>query len=231
MTLCTPHIRYQERDHDYRNFPPHQPQPRPANRAARFHVQPRRNSGDVIVEADAVANDDAPSMSVSYAGLDLNDPAGMRIFYGRLKVAARLVCGGDISEVRKVQRIFAHKTCVNDALDSAIDSTGNAALTTLHQESAARAPVAHLSTPEAAGDREVEHEERRPFMRHRLHPPALCVCKKESECNRSRRCRRFKPVEIVAADCTCYPSLCFLCTQGDGSCSSHPDLSESRVLP
>ena len=99
------------------------------------------NSASVIVEADSIANDDAPSMSVSYAGLDLNDPAGMHILYGRLKVAARLVCGSDISGVRDVQRIFAHKTCVNDALDSAIDSIGNAALTTLHQESAAEVPV------------------------------------------------------------------------------------------
>jgi UrcA family protein len=99
------------------------------------------HSGDVIVEADAVAHDDALSMSVSYAGLDLNDPAGMHILYGRLKVAARLVCGGDISGVREVQRIVAHKTCVNDALDSAIDSIGDAALTTLHQKSTAEAPV------------------------------------------------------------------------------------------
>ena len=99
------------------------------------------SAGSVIVEADAIANDDVPSMSVSYAGLDLNDPAGMHTLYGRLKVAARLVCGGDISGVREVQRVFAHKACVDDALDSAVDSLDNAALTTLHQESAAEAPV------------------------------------------------------------------------------------------
>ena len=99
------------------------------------------HAGSVIVEADAIADDDTPSMSVSYAGLDLNDPAGMHTLYGRLKVAARLVCGGDISGVREVQRIFAHKACVDDALDSAIDSIDNAALTTLHKESAAEAPV------------------------------------------------------------------------------------------
>ena len=128
------------------------------------------NSASVIVEADSIANDDAPSMSVSYAGLDLDDPASMHILYGRLKVAARLVCGGDISGVREVQRIFAHKACVDDALDSAIDSIGNAALTTLHQESATEAPVSYLPTPEAAGDREVEHEERSPFHATRVAP-------------------------------------------------------------
>ncbi len=98
-------------------------------------------SGNILVEGDAIADDDETSMSVSYAGLDLDDPAGMRILYGRLKVAARLVCGGDISGVREVQRIFAHKACVDDALDSAVDSIDNAALTALHKESAAEAPV------------------------------------------------------------------------------------------
>ena len=98
-------------------------------------------SGNILVEGDSIADDDETSMSFSYAGLDLDDPAGMRILYGRLKVAARLVCGGDISGVREVQRIFAHKACVDDALDSAVDSIDNAALTTLHQESAAEAPV------------------------------------------------------------------------------------------
>lgn len=97
------------------------------------------HSGNIVTEADAIADDEEPSVSVSYAGLDLNDPAGMRILYGRLKVAARLVCGGDISGVREVQRILAHKACVDDALDSAVDSIDNASLTTLHKES--EAPV------------------------------------------------------------------------------------------
>jgi UrcA family protein len=98
-------------------------------------------SGSIVVEGDAIADDDEISTSVSYAGLDLDDPAGMRILYGRLKVAARFVCGGDISGVREVQRIFAHKACVDDALDSAVDSIDSAALTALHKESAAEAPV------------------------------------------------------------------------------------------
>jgi UrcA family protein len=97
-------------------------------------------SGSIVVEGDAIADDEI-STSVSYAGLDLDDPAGMRILYGRLKVAARLVCGGDISGVREVQRIFAHKACVDDALDSAVDSIDSAALTALHKESATEAPV------------------------------------------------------------------------------------------
>jgi UrcA family protein len=88
-----------------------------------------------------LTDDEERSMAVSYAGLDLDDPAARHTLYGRLKVAARFVCGGDISGVREVQRIFAHKACVGDALDAAVDSIDNAALTALHKETAAEAPV------------------------------------------------------------------------------------------
>jgi UrcA family protein len=73
------------------------------------------------------------SMTVSYAGLDLSDPAAMHTLYGRLKVAARIVCGGDISGVREVQRIFAHRACASDALESAVRSIDSTALTALHR--------------------------------------------------------------------------------------------------
>jgi len=75
---------------------------------------------------------DQQTITVSYAGVDLADPAGMRSLYGRLKLAARIVCGGDISGVREVQRIFAHQACVDDALDVAVVSIDNASLATLH---------------------------------------------------------------------------------------------------
>ena len=78
-------------------------------------------------------DEDQQTISVSYAGLDLRDPAAMHNLYGRLKVAARLVCGGDISGVREVQRVFAHRACAQDALETAIKSVDNAALTALHQ--------------------------------------------------------------------------------------------------
>jgi UrcA family protein len=81
------------------------------------------------------------STTVSYAGLDLSDPAAMHSLYGRLKVAARLVCGGDVSGVREVQRIFAHRACVSDALESAVRSIDNAALTALHRSAESTAPL------------------------------------------------------------------------------------------
>ena len=78
-------------------------------------------------------DEDQQTIRVSYARVDLRDPAAMHNLYGRLKVAARLVCGGDISGVREVQRVFAHRACAQDALETAIKSVDNAALTALHQ--------------------------------------------------------------------------------------------------
>jgi UrcA family protein len=86
-------------------------------------------------------DEDQQTISVSYAGLDLRDPAAMHNLYGRLKVAARLVCGGDISGVREVQRVFAHRACAQDALETAIKSVDNAALTALHRRSELESPL------------------------------------------------------------------------------------------
>jgi len=86
-------------------------------------------------------DEDQQTIRVSYAGLDLRDPAAMHNLYGRLKVAARLVCGGDISGVREVQRVFAHRACAQDALETAIKSVDNAALTALHRRSELENPL------------------------------------------------------------------------------------------
>ena len=86
-------------------------------------------------------DEDQQTIRVSYAGLDLRDPAAMHNLYGRLKVAARLVCGGDISGVREVQRVFAHRACTQDALETAINSIDNAALTALHRRSELENPL------------------------------------------------------------------------------------------
>jgi UrcA family protein len=85
--------------------------------------------------------DDQQTMTVSYAGLDLRDPEAMRSLYGRLKVAARIVCGGDISGIREVQRVFAHRACAQNALETAVKSVDNAALTALHRRSELENPL------------------------------------------------------------------------------------------
>ena len=82
---------------------------------------------------DVTLANEQRSISVSYAGLDLADPAAMHSLYGRLKVAARIVCGGDISGVREVQRIYAHRACTESALEAAVSNVGSTALTALHR--------------------------------------------------------------------------------------------------
>ncbi len=101
-------------------------------------VQTAQAEGDIELGIE-LANEQQ-SVSVSYAGLDLADPAAMHSLYGRLKVAARIVCGGDISGVKEVQRIFAHRACAEDALDAAVQSIDNAQLSAVHR-SEKEAPV------------------------------------------------------------------------------------------
>ena len=96
----------------------------------------------ISAEAGGIkVDEDRQTISVSYTGLDLRDPAAMHNLYGRLKVAARLVCGGDISGVREVQRVFAHRACAQDALETAIKSVDNAALTALHRRNELENPL------------------------------------------------------------------------------------------
>ena len=97
----------------------------------------------ISAEAGGVkVDEDLPDdRTVSYRRLDLHDAAAMHNLYGRLKVAARIVCGGDVSGVREVQRVFAHRACAQDALETAINSIDNAALTALHRQSELENPL------------------------------------------------------------------------------------------
>ena len=96
----------------------------------------------ISAEAGGVkVDEDRQTMTVSYSPADLRDAAAMHNLYGRLKVAARIVCGGDISGVREVQRVFAHRACAQDALETAINSIDNAALTALHRQSELENPL------------------------------------------------------------------------------------------
>src|SRR5688572_16515519 len=88
----------------------------------------------ISAEAGGVkVDEDRQTMTVSYSPADLHDAAAMHNLYGRLKVAARIVCG-DVSGVREVQRVFAHRACAQDALETAINSIDDAAFTALHRQ-------------------------------------------------------------------------------------------------
>src|SRR5271170_6121474 len=58
------------------------------------------------------------SRNVSYAGIDLNTPEGARALYGRLKSAARSLCGS--SDPVYVAASWVYRGCIEDALARAV---------------------------------------------------------------------------------------------------------------
>jgi len=74
---------------------------------------------------------DVKSVRVSYADLNLNQAAGKKTLYQRLRGAADQVCGKVQS---KVARDIRHnRECFEDALDHAVHQVGNQDLLTMHQ--------------------------------------------------------------------------------------------------
>jgi UrcA family protein len=70
-----------------------------------------------------------PSQRVSYADLDISSPAGAKVLYGRIKVAARHVCAlngyNDLGEMQSVNQ------CTDRAIDKAVKDVGSPELSAL----------------------------------------------------------------------------------------------------
>jgi len=70
-----------------------------------------------------------PSKRVSYADLDISKPAGAKVLYGRIKVAARHVCAlngyNDLSTMQWVNQ------CTDLAIAKAVKDVGSPALSAL----------------------------------------------------------------------------------------------------
>lgn len=73
---------------------------------------------------------EAKSVSVRTADLNLQSTAGVEALYGRLRSAAREVCEG--LESRSASTQVAHRECLRTAMDGAVLSAKNDALTKLH---------------------------------------------------------------------------------------------------
>jgi UrcA family protein len=75
------------------------------------------NFAAAMAGGDARAeSDETLQRTVSYADLNMNDPAGVQTLYQRLRIASRSVCGGSTQPVQH----FANQQCVREALASAI---------------------------------------------------------------------------------------------------------------
>jgi len=73
------------------------------------------------------------SVAVSYADLNLADPAGARTLYARLKRAAGKVCGNQPSPL-DLSASMAYQDCYDSALDKAVKRVGSKQLYALHAE-------------------------------------------------------------------------------------------------
>lgn len=74
---------------------------------------------------------DAPSITVSYADLDVARDAGARSLYARLRQAARHVCSAH--DGRELQGRLERRRCIGTALDGAVRSAGIDKVTALHR--------------------------------------------------------------------------------------------------
>jgi len=75
------------------------------------------------------ADDGPPTQKVNYADLDISNPAGAKVLYGRIVTAARHVCAvngyKDLTSMRWVQ------VCTDHAIDNAVRDVDSPALTAL----------------------------------------------------------------------------------------------------
>jgi UrcA family protein len=71
-------------------------------------------------------------VNVSYADLNMESPAGVRVLYVRLRSAARRVCA-PLDDGRQTSGNFPYLRCYKTALDSAVVKINRPALTAMHE--------------------------------------------------------------------------------------------------
>jgi UrcA family protein len=82
-----------------------------------------RINGEVTVTS-------APTITVSFAELDISKPRGLEVLYSRIEHAAKAVCGLEYS--MQLARTRVAKTCYKTAIDDAVRQINRPTLTALH---------------------------------------------------------------------------------------------------
>jgi UrcA family protein len=77
-----------------------------------------------------------PSVTVRYADLNLNTPAGVEALYARLRAASRSVC--NVGDGRALIDAMAAKSCYRQVLGTAVDNAKLPTLTALHRSESGR---------------------------------------------------------------------------------------------
>ena len=81
----------------------------------------------------------APTITVSYAELDINKPRGLEVLYSRIERAAKSVCNFEDSP-RQLAQMRQAKACYRTAVDDAVRQINRPTLTALHRTKV-RAPM------------------------------------------------------------------------------------------
>ena len=97
-------------------------------------------SGSLCVNAQTVERaPQIPNVTVRYGDLNLNTPAGVEELYGRLRAAARHVCG--VGERRALVDAMVAKSCYRQVLGAAVDDVKSPTLSDLHRAESTRSHV------------------------------------------------------------------------------------------
>lgn len=71
-----------------------------------------------------------PQVSVSYSDLDISRPAGAEVLLGRIKTAARMVCGH--ADIRDLSAFRRQNACMAEAIEGAIRTVRSPLLAQLY---------------------------------------------------------------------------------------------------
>lgn len=87
-----------------------------------------------MAQADRVDRslNSVPSITISYAELDISKPQGLQVLYTRLERAAKTVCDFDYAP-RDLARVRSAKACYQSALENAVNQINRPTLTALHR--------------------------------------------------------------------------------------------------
>jgi len=77
-----------------------------------------------------------PTVTVRYADLNLNTPAGVEVLYARLRAASRSVCR--VGDAQGLNDKLAEQRCYRDVLAAAVENAHLPTLTALHATGSAR---------------------------------------------------------------------------------------------
>ena len=80
----------------------------------------------------AVTVTSAPTMTVSFAELDITKPRGLEVLYSRIENAAKIVCGVDPTPMPLARTRHA-TACYKTAIEDAVRQINRPTLTALHR--------------------------------------------------------------------------------------------------